>query len=169
VSSRLLVAGVGNIFFSDDGFGSEVARALAGDRIDGVRIEDFGIAGLHLGYELLAGYERAILIDLARRGGAPGTLYVIEPDLTIAGPPPDAHRMDLQNVFAFVRTLGGNPPPMEIVGCEPFDVGEGIGLSEPVAAALEPALALVRRRIAHALAQLPAPSNPEGETTCIEA
>jgi hydrogenase maturation protease len=162
----LLVAGVGNIFFSDDGFGSEVARALADAPIEGVRIEDFGIAGLHLGYELLAGYERAILIDLVRRGGAPGSLYVIEPDLTAPGPPPDAHRMDLQNVFAFVRTLGGDPPPIEIVGCEPFDVGEGMGLSEPVAAALEPALALVRSRIAHALSGLP---HPQGETRCIEA
>jgi hydrogenase maturation protease len=166
MSARLLVAGVGNIFLRDDGFGSEVARALAGERIDGVRIEDFGIAGLHLGYELVAGYERAILIDIAQRGGAPGTLYVIEPDLAAPGPPPDAHRMDLQNVFAFVRTLGGDPPAIEIVGCEPLDVDEGIGLSEPVAAAIEPALALVRRRIALALAER---AHPQGETTCIEA
>jgi len=166
MSARVLVAGVGNIFFSDDGFGSEVARTLAGAHIEGVRIEDFGIAGLHLAYEMLAGYERAILIDLARRGGAPGTLYVIEPDPSAEGPPPDAHRMDVQNVFAFVRTLGGSAPPVEIVGCEPFDTGEGIGLSEPVAAAIEPAVELVRRRIAHALSVLP---HSQGETTCIEA
>ncbi len=162
MNARLLVAGVGNIFFGDDGFGCEVVRAIGGERIEGVRIEDFGIAGLHLGYELLAGYERAILIDLAQRGGAPGTLYVIEPDVDAPGPPPDAHRMDLQNVFAFARNLGGRVPPVEIVGCEPLDVDEGIGLSEPVAAAVEPAIALVRERIARAFSATP---SPEGATT----
>jgi hydrogenase maturation protease len=109
----------------------------------------------------LAGYERAILIDLVRRGGPAGTLYVIEPDVDAPGPPPDAHRMDLQNVFGFVRTLGGEAPPIEIVGCEPADVDEGIGLSRAVAAAIEPAVALVRKRIAHALS---AHARPQGET-----
>lgn len=166
MSARLLVAGVGNIFFSDDGFGSEVARVLADDRIDDVKTEDFGIAGLHLAYELLNGYEHAIIVDLAVRGGAPGTLYVIEPDARAPGPPPDAHRMELQNVFAFVRTLGGEAPPLEIVGCEPQTVDEGIGLSEPVAAAIEPAVALVRKLIVRALS---APRRREGESTCLEA
>lgn len=166
MSARVLVAGVGNIFFSDDGFGSEVLRLLEGERVDGVKIEDFGIAGLHLGYELLAGYERAIVVDVVPRGGTPGTLYVIEPDLSAAAPPLDAHRMDLTSVFAFVRTLGGEAPPIDIVGCEPLSVDEGIGLSEPVAAAVEPAAALVRRLIARALS---APTRQEGETTCLEA
>ena len=161
MNARLLVAGVGNIFFGDDAFGSEVVRALGAHRMEGVRVEDFGIAGLHLGYELVAGYERAILIDIARRGGAPGTLYVIEPDVDAPGPPPDAHRMDLQNVFAFACALGGGVPPIEIVACEPLQVDEGIGLSEPVAAAIEPAVDLVRQRIARALASM---SRPEGVT-----
>ena len=161
----MLVAGVGNIFFGDDGFGCEVARALQAERTDGARVEDFGIAGLHLAYELLAGYERAIVVDLTPRGGAPGTLYVIEPDVLAPGPPADAHGMDLQNVFAFVRTLGGTPPPLEIVGCEPHCVDEGIGLSAPVAAAVEPALALVRKLMARALS---APPRRERETTWSE-
>lgn len=165
MSARVLVAGVGNIFFGDDGFGSQVAQALQRDRIEGAKIEDFGIAGLHLGYELVAGYERAIIVDLVSRGGAPGTLYVVEPDLRAAGPPPDAHRMDLQNVFAFVRTLGGDVPSIEIVGCEPQTTDEGIGLSAPVTAALEPAAALVRRLIARALS---APPRREGEPGWIE-
>jgi hydrogenase maturation protease len=166
MSARVLVAGVGNIFFGDDGFGSEVARALAGQPIDGVKIEDFGIAGMHLGFELSGGYEHAIIVDLAARGGAPGTLYVIEPDINAPGPPPDAHRMDLQNVFAFARSLGGAAPPVELVGCEPHCVDEGIGLSAPVAAAVEPAAALVRKLIARALS---APARRTGETTCLEA
>jgi hydrogenase maturation protease len=166
MSARLLVAGVGNIFFGDDGFGSEVARALQNERIADVKIEDFGIAGMHLAFELLGGYDRAIIVDLTARGGPPGTLYVIEPDVDAPGPPPDAHRMDLQNVFAFVKTLGACAPPVEIVGCEPQTVDEGIGLSGPVAAAVEPAAALVRTLIARALS---APARREGETTCFEA
>jgi hydrogenase maturation protease len=143
----VLVAGVGNIFFGDDGFGPEVIRALTAAPPAGAKVLDFGIRGLHLAYELLDGYEHAILIDAVPRGGDPGTVYVIEPDLNVAGASPDAHRMDLQNVFAFVRTLGGEPPPVTLVGCEPSAACEGIGLSEPVARAVEPAAEIVRKLV----------------------
>jgi len=165
MNARLLVAGVGNIFCSDDGFGSAVIRALQTDRLENVKIEDFGIAGMHLAFELTAGYERAIVVDLTARGGTPGTLYVIEPEAAGAGPAPDAHRMDLSNVFAFVGTLGGAAPPIEIVGCEPQTVDEGIGLSPPVAAAVEPAAGLVRKLIARARSA----SGRKGEPLCFEA
>ncbi|MFN2460296.1 MAG: hydrogenase maturation protease [Candidatus Velthaea sp.] len=148
----ILVAGIGNMFFGDDGFGPEVARRLAHEPPAGAKVEDFGIRGLHLAYELLAGYERAIVIDAAPRGGAPGTLYVIEPEGTVPASTPDAHRMDLQNVFGYLRVLGGEPPPLVIVGCEPATTDPDIGLSEPVAQAIAPAAALVRRLVndAHA-------------------
>jgi hydrogenase maturation protease len=143
----ILVAGVGNVFFGDDGFGPEVTLALLRQPPAGVKIEDFGIRGLHLAYELLAGYERAVLIDAVPRGESPGTLYIIEPSAETANGAPDAHRMDLQNVFAYVRVLGGKPPPITIVGCEPQTTQAGMGLSEPVARAVEPAAALVHRLI----------------------
>jgi hypothetical protein len=78
VSARVLVAGIGNIFFADDGFGPAVLRRLAHEKLPGVRFEDYGIRGMHLAYELLAGYEAAIVVDAVSRGGPPGTLYVIE-------------------------------------------------------------------------------------------
>lgn len=149
---KLLVAGVGNIFFGDDGFGPEVARALAAEPIEGVTIEDYGIRGLHLAYELLAGYDRAFLVDAVPRGGAPGSLYVIEPEIRDTGEAPDAHRMDLQNVFALVRMIGGEPPPITIVGCEPSEADETIGLTGPVASAVQPAVDLLRRLVADTLA-----------------
>jgi hydrogenase maturation protease len=148
---RLLVAGIGNIFFGDDGFGSQVAQVLAKAPIEDVKIEDFGIRGLHLAFELVSGYERAFLIDAAPRGGPPGTLYVIEPDVAESKSMPDAHRMDLQNVFAFVRTIGGEPPPITVVGCEPSASSEEIGLSDAVSAAVTPAAELVRRLVGKAL------------------
>jgi hydrogenase maturation protease len=151
-SARVLVAGVGNVFFGDDGFGPEVARRLAHEPPDGVEVEDFGIRGLHLAYELLDGYEHAILIDAVPRGERAGTIYVIEPDGVVAASTPDAHRMDLNNVFGYVRVLGGEPPPLTIVGCEPATVEPGMGLSDAVAQAVEPALAVVRRLIDEHLA-----------------
>lgn len=150
---KMLIAGIGNIFFGDDGFGPEVARALAAtEPIDGVKVQDYGIRGLHLAYELLAGYDRAFLIDAVPRGGAPGTLYVIEPDMQIPTAAPDAHRMDLQNVFAFVNLIGGRPPPITIVGCEPSSADENVGLTQPVRDAVVPAVELVRRLVGEALA-----------------
>ena len=145
MSARVLVAGVGNVFFGDDGFGPEVARVLAQEPVRDAKIEDFGIRGLHLAYELLNGYDRAIIVDAVPRGDVPGTLYVIEPDAAVVPATPDAHRMDLGNVFAYVRTLGGEPPPVTIVGCEPENIEPGMGLSDVVARSIEGATALVRR------------------------
>jgi hydrogenase maturation protease len=150
-SARILVAGVGNVFFGDDGFGPEVARALLLDPPAEAKVEDFGIRGLHLAYELLAGYERAILIDAVPRGGVPGTLYVIEPGPEMASEMPDAHRMDVQNVFAHVRALGGEAPPVTIVGCEPQTTETGMDLSEPVRRSVDAAAALVRRLVDEAI------------------
>ena len=149
---RVLVAGIGNIFFGDDGFGPAVARALAADSFPGVKIEDYGIRGLHLAYELVAGYDRAFLIDAISRGGVPGTLYVIEPSEPASRSIPDAHRMDLENVFAFLRTIGGEAPPITLVGCEPADIGETMELSPPVRDTIAPAADLVRRLLRETLA-----------------
>jgi hydrogenase maturation protease len=136
--NRVLIAGVGNIFLGDDGFGVEVARRLACESWStDVRVMDFGIRGVHLAYDLIAGYDLAIIVDTVSRGAAPGTIYVIEPDLEGVSCVSDSHDMVLDNVFAMVRTLGGSMPRrVLIVGCEPADFGEKIGLSEPVSRAI---------------------------------
>ncbi|MEJ7696295.1 MAG: hydrogenase maturation protease [Candidatus Limnocylindrales bacterium] len=142
--SRTLVAGVGNIFLSDDAFGVEVARRLGTMTMpDGVTVADFGIRGIHLAYELLEGYERLILIDAISRGGAPGTVYVLEPDAVAPGGPADAHSMDPLSVFAHLAAIGGDPVPTLIVGCEPQTLEEDMGLSEPVQRAVDKGVAVV--------------------------
>ncbi len=156
VSNGILVAGIGNIFQSDDGFGSEVARLLLAEPVpEGVKIVDYGIRGVHLAYELLEGYDSAILIDATSQGGDPGTIYVIEPDvdgietesgLAEAGIV-DAHGMDPASVLALLRSLGGRVDRLLVVGCEPADVEDGMGLSEPVAGAVEETCNVVRRLI----------------------
>jgi hydrogenase maturation protease len=153
VSRNVLVACVGNVFWNDDGFGVEVARRLATEPLpEGTRVVDFGIRGVHLAYELLEPPDLLVLVDATSRRGAPGTLYLIDPERDAAAarddaPPPDGHALDLRSVLAHVARLGGALPKTRIVGCEPADVGEGMDLSAPVREAVEPAIAMIRRLI----------------------
>jgi len=148
---RILVAGIGNIFFGDDAFGVEVVRRLAGRTLPSeVRVVDFGIRGMDLAYAMLEGYSAVILVDAAPRGQPPGTLYEIEPRLPDApdgGAAVEPHRMLPHQVLGLVRAMGGALPRLRVVGCEPCALGEVdeplMGLSPPVAEAIEPAVALV--------------------------
>ncbi|MGH9076732.1 MAG: hydrogenase maturation protease [Acidimicrobiales bacterium] len=146
--ASVLVAGVGNIFFGDDGFGVEVARhLLAGSLPAGAKVEDFGIRGVHLAYELLGGYQTLVLVDAVSRGDPPGTVSVIEHDAagdgggTLAAV--DAHGMDPLAVLAMAADLGAGVGRVLVVACETADVTEGIGLSAPVAEAVPRAAAAV--------------------------
>lgn len=150
-AERTLVAGIGNVFLGDDGFGVEVARRLAErPRRDGIDIADFGIRGFDLALAL-TGYERAILLDAAARGGAPGTLYVIEPDLAaigVTGPRTvEAHGVVPERALGMAAALGGRLRFVRIVACEPAALPQGddviVALSAPVAAAVDAAVALV--------------------------
>jgi hydrogenase maturation protease len=140
--SRILVAGIGNVFLGDDGFGVEVIAGLAGRPLpDGVEVADFGIRGLDLAYSLMEGYDAAILVDAMPRGETPGTVYVLEPDLDQLDGfgMIESHAMNPVEVFRLVKQTGGRAPKCYLVGCEPATFGpeEGsMGLSEPVQAAV---------------------------------
>ena len=149
---RILVAGIGNIFLGDDAFGVEVAGALAERKLpESVRVTDFGIRGFDLAYALLDGYDVTILVDACPRGGEPGTLYVVEPDLDSLDSPEapatiETHGMNPLNVLRLAKTMEKKLSRVLLVGCEPQDLGgeEGkMGLSEPLAAAVERAASLV--------------------------
>lgn len=154
---RILVAGVGNIFFGDDAFGCEVAqRLLQRELPPEVAVIDFGIRGLDLAYALLEDYELSILIDATPRGGAPGTLYVIEVDLNEVETDRsslDTHAMNPLRVLALVKSMGGGPGRIFIVGCEPSPISEpeDSGLSKPVVAMLDKAAELVESLITNSL------------------
>jgi hydrogenase maturation protease len=142
-----LIAGIGNVFLGDDGFGPAVARALAerGDLPRGVRVVDYGIRGLHLAYDLLDGVDALILVDALPGDAAPGTVTVLEvgaADLP-AGAGVDAHAMDPATVLATLHRLGGTLPPTYVVGCRPARLDEDLGLSPVVAAAVPEAVAAV--------------------------
>jgi hydrogenase maturation protease len=151
MTRKTLVAGIGNVFFGDDGFGVEVAARLAGAPLpDGVRLVDTGIRARDLAYELLdGGYDTAILVDAVRRGEKPGTVSLIAPAAPSetggrATTALDGHAMNPDSVFAFLAALGGVSTRIWIVGCEPACMEEGIGLSAPVTKAVDEALSLVR-------------------------
>jgi hydrogenase maturation protease len=138
---RALVAGIGNVFFGDDAFGSEAARMLEDEVLaTEVRVIDFGIRGIHAAFEMLDGYDVVIFIDIVARGELPGTLYLLEPSDLTPGVP-DAHTMELANVIALYERMATELQPgkrarVMIVGCEPERISDGIGMSDAVTQAL---------------------------------
>ncbi|HEX3842337.1 MAG TPA: hydrogenase maturation protease [Acidimicrobiales bacterium] len=153
MSRRVLVAGIGNIFLSDDGFGVEVVNGVANRSLPpGVQVADFGIRGVHLAYELLEGYDGVILVDAVPMKEPAGTVAVIEPDPDDIGrsaadpdnlePVFDAHNMSPELVLSTLSRLGGSVGRILVVGCQPATLEEGMGLSPPVAAAVDDAAVL---------------------------
>ena len=148
---KILVAGIGNAWLKDDGFGGEVVKRLGSRELpEGAVVFDFGTGGLDLAYEVMRGYDALVLIDVSRQGGEPGTLYVMEAseeDVEAGiedGQVVDPHGMDPQTVLRFVKTLGAWPGKVVVVACEPAEVEEmGIGLSDEVARAVDGAVTLV--------------------------
>jgi hydrogenase maturation protease len=163
MAARILVAGIGNIFLGDDGFGSEVVRDTGLPQDDpNVRVIDYGIRGMHLAYDLLEQWDALVLVDAIPSRGKPGTLHVFQADHETDHEPGsgaaglDVHSMDPAAVFASLRALGGNPPYTVVVGCEAGSVEEGIGLTEPVAKAVPRATHAVEEIVA--ALQSPVPS-----------
>lgn len=157
ITPRILVAGIGNIFLGDDGFGPEVLRRVHPDRPD-VRTVDYGIRGMHLTYDLLDGWDALVLVDALPNRGTPGTLHVFEADHESLSAPGglDAHAMDPAAVFTGLTALGGTPPYTIVIGCEAGNTEDGIGLSQPVTAAVPAAVGAVERVIAELVDRVPA-------------
>ena len=154
-TKQILVAGVGNAWLRDDGFGGAVAGRLSERELpEGVTVLDFGSGGLDLAYEVMRGYDGLILIDVSRQGGAPGTLYVMEVESDdVEGQIEDGqllnpHAMDPGTVLRFVKYVGGWPGRVMVVACEPEQVDDvGMGLSDAVEHAVVDAVDLVLETI----------------------
>ena len=156
---RILIAGVGNVLRGDDGFGVAVAQALSqnGSPPDEVTIFEGGIAGIPLVQELMDGYDALIVADAVERGGAPGTIYVIEPDIpdpttldasALHSSLADAHYTEPSKVLLLAKALGVLPPKIFVVGCQPAGFDElGAELSDEVRAAVRVALCRIESLI----------------------
>ena len=155
-TKQILVAGIGNAWMKDDGFGSAVVELLSKRSLpDGVSVVDFGTGGLDLAYEVMRGYDALILIDVSRQGEPPGTLYVMEAEAEAVdgkiedGQMLDPHGMDPQTVLRFVKYVGGWPGRVFVVACEPEVVEDvGFGLSDAVSGALAKAADVVLDTVA---------------------
>jgi hydrogenase maturation protease len=171
----ILIAGVGNAWLRDDGFGGEVARRLSEVTLpDGVSVMDAGTGGLDLAYEVMRGYDALVILDVSAQGGEPGTLYVMEPEEEAVpggiedGDVINPHAMDPQTVLRFVKSVGAWPGKVVVIACEPEDVGDmGWGLSDRVREAVGRAVALVLETVeelrAGRLASASAPASAPAE------
>ncbi len=165
MTPTILIAGIGNIFLGDDGFGCEVLRRLTQlEWPENVRLVDFGIRGFDLAYALLDGCDVTIFVDATPRGGEPGTLYTIEPELSelenlnAESMMVETHGMDPMKVLVMVKSMGGKFNRILLIGCEPETFGpeEGqMGLSSRVEAAVEPAVKVVQALVARVLQEIP--------------
>ena len=159
---RILVAGIGNVFLGDDGFGVAVARRLALHELaSGVEVADYGIRGMDLAYALQAGYDAVVFVDAAPRGESPGTISVIEPELDPGQVSIDTHGMDPVRVLGLARALGHVPRRVLVVACEPERLVHGehdedlVGeLSGTVRAAVEEAVSVVESLVTELASEL---------------
>jgi hydrogenase maturation protease len=154
-TKQILVAGIGNAWLRDDGFGGAVAAQLTERELpEGVTVMDFGSGGLDLAYEVMRGYDALILIDVSRQGGEAGTLYVMEAEADDVdgriedGQMLNPHAMDPETVLRFVKYVGGWPGRVFVVACEPEVVDDvGFGLSDTVRASVGRAVDVVLETI----------------------
>lgn len=155
---RILIAGVGNVLRSDDGFGVVAAQRLETlDLGPGVSVIETGIGGIHLVQELMSGYDALLVIDTVDHGRPPGTVMIIEPEVADVHEMPDLERYDFladmhyakpERAFMLGRALKVLPPVFLLVGCQPRDAETlGQGLSEPVEAAVDVAIAEIQRLV----------------------
>lgn len=166
MAARILVAGIGNVFLGDDGFGPEVIRHAARPReqrdVDGVTVKvvDYGIRGMHLAYDLLEDWDALVLVDAVPDRGRPGNLHVFEADHETLSSSPglEAHSMDPAAVFGTLAALGGSAPPTIVIGCEVSNIDEGMGLSDPVAAAVPGAVAAIDDVLSELTTRVAAPA-----------
>jgi hydrogenase maturation protease len=162
---KILIAGIGNIFLGDDAFGVEVVSSLSRRTLpDEVLVKDFGIRGFDLAYTLLDPWHTVILVDALPRNEAPGTLFVLEPDLSGLGDPGargmdlDPHGMDPMRVLNIAAAIGPIAPRILVVGCEPKDFGDKLegrmGLSPQVLAAVDEASKMIEELVGRILAEI---------------
>ncbi|HET9533122.1 MAG TPA: hydrogenase maturation protease [Blastocatellia bacterium] len=166
---KILIAGVGNVLRGDDGFGVEVARRLMqGNSFSGdVEIFEAGIAGIAFVHELMNNYNALVIADAIDRGGEPGTLYLIEPDI----PDPagvegsdlhrslvDAHYTEPSKALSLARALKVLPSKVYIVGCQPAQTDPGLEMSEPVKNAVAVAIERIEALIVELNRSRPSPT-----------
>ena len=133
---RIAIVGVGNRLMGDDGCGSYIAEFLR-DKVQGADVIDLGSSGVNA-LDLLKDYDVLIIID-AMLGNNDVEVKKIEIsmdeeeitstvlDLEYSG----SHGVGIQSILFMLRLMGFSPE-VYIIGCKPYRMEPGIGLSEEV-------------------------------------
>ncbi|MDP9023366.1 MAG: hydrogenase maturation protease [Actinomycetota bacterium] len=153
---RVVVACFGNVLRGDDGFGNVVAERLSAEPLpDGVTVMEVGIGGIHLVQALMDALDALVVVDAVDLGRPPGTVLVMQPDIAdVAAMSPEERRDSLADMhyatpdraLMLARALDVLPAEVVLVGCQVADpemLGEG--LTPTLDAAVEPAIAEIRR------------------------
>lgn len=153
VSKRILILGIGNVLWADEGFGVRCVEAMAETHAlpDGVRLLDGGTQGLYL-LPFLEETDALIVFDAIDYGLPPGTMKVVEGDEVPAfmgAKKMSLHQTGFQDVIATAALMGYRPPDMVLIGCQPVELDDyGGGLRPEIAARIPEALRLARQVLA---------------------
>lgn len=118
---KILIAGIGNIFFGDDAFGCEVVKVLQNRQLPkNVKIIDFGIKTRDLAFELCGNYDLVILIDAVKMNRTNDLVDLIEltPNDFVNDFQPNSHEFKLDETLLFAKNLGANLPKIFLIGYE---------------------------------------------------
>jgi hydrogenase maturation protease len=150
---RIVVLGIGNVLWADEGFGVRCVEALQARYRFAPHVElvDGGTQGLYL-LPLVQGATRLLIFDAVDYGLEPGTLKIVEDDEVprfMGAKKMSLHQTGFQEVLMLATLAGRYPPQVLLVGCQPEELDDyGGSLRPSVKAALERALPLALERLA---------------------
>lgn len=139
--ARILVIGVGNVLWADEGFGVRAAEAFAAvyETPETVSVVDGGTQGLYL-VDFFREHGRVIIFDAVDFGDAPGALRLVRDDeipAFVTVRKVSLHQAGLQDVIACAKLLGGCAAHMLLIGVQPVELEDyGGSLRPPVHAAV---------------------------------
>jgi hydrogenase maturation protease len=154
-----LVLGIGNVLLRDEGVGVVVARRIEAARAGGdpgvpaeTRVVDGGTLGLDL-LPMIGEADQVVIVDAVNLGRPPGTVSVLRDasvQAALSGHV-SPHQIGVGDLVAAARLMGTMPRRLTLIGIQPGEIAVGLELTEPVAAAIDEAIELVRRELAAVL------------------
>lgn len=142
-SPSILVLGIGNILWADEGFGVRAVEAFhkAYEVPDNVTILDGGTQGLYL-VQFVNDHDRLIVFDAIDYGLVPGTMKVVEDDEVpkfTGAKKMSLHQTGFQEVLSAADFMGHYPERLALIGCQPLDLEDWGGPLTPPVKAVIPA------------------------------
>lgn len=148
----VLILGIGNVLWADEGFGVRCVERLAARWSfgAGVTVLDGGTQGLYL-LPFMEGADRLIVFDAVDYGLPPGTMKIVEDEAVPAfmgAKKMSLHQTGFQDVIATAQLMGYCPERLLLIGCQPEELEDyGGGLRDVLAAQIDPAIEVALARL----------------------